>query len=100
MPLIITNITYQTRAGDVPALGSILAEELIKITGIGFAPDARVRVNELTISPILTKHGSSTATEIQVFLPSVEAMETSTSYKRNAIVTNLTITVENHSGHG
>jgi hypothetical protein len=95
MPPTITNITHHTPAGDLPVVGNILAEDLIKIAGVGFAPNALVRAGELTMSPILTKRGSSTSTEIEVLLPSVEAMETSTSYQRNAIVTNLTITVEN-----
>jgi len=95
MPPVIMNITYQTRAGDSPVLGSVFAEELIKITGFGFASNAQVRADELAVDSVLRKQGSSTATEIRVFLPSVRAMETSSGYKRNAIVTNLTIVVEN-----
>ena len=95
MPPLITSITSQTRAGDSPVIGSVAAEELIKITGVGFAANAQVRADELAIDSVLTKQGSSTATEINVFLPSVQAMQTSSGYKRNAIVTNLTLVVEN-----
>lgn len=95
MPPVITNITYQTRAGESPIIGSVAAEALITITGVGFARNAQVRADELAIDNVLKKQGSSTATEIKIFLPSIQAMETASSYKRNAIVTNLTLVVEN-----
>jgi len=100
MPPVITNMTYQTRAGESPVIGSVAAEQLIKITGFGFAPNAQVRADELSIDSVFTKQGLSTATEIKVFLPSIRAMETSSGYKLNAIVTNLTIVVENPDEDG
>ena len=100
MPPVITNMTFQPRAGDSPVVGSVAAEELITIIGVGFAPNAQVRADELAIDAVFTKQGLSTATEIRVFLPSVRAIETSSGYKRNAIVTNLTIVVENPDEDG
>lgn len=98
MPPLVLSITYQVMGADVSVSGGVDPEALITIRGTGFDnPGADVRAS-VALFPELQIHSRSADSEIQCFIPSVRALETSANYGRNTIQMNLELTVVNANG--